>query len=545
MNRKFVIAAALTLILSCSLVLMFSIPVAEAGATVYIRVDGSIDPSWANITSVDNVTYTLIGNVNDSVVVQRANIVVDGVGYTVQGVGSGAGINVTGVSNVTIKNCIIKSFRVGIYLDVGADNGRVENITIQNLQGAQGEDAVGINLKSNYNTIYNNTIANLTGGIGNGGGYSQPGASGGVSTGIYLSSSAGNNLTTNTIANLTGGTGGTGGDMASGGAGGTATGIYLSGSTNNSLTLNAMSNLTGGTGGTGGYSSSSGAKGASYSLYLYQSSSMTIKENTLQTADYCFYLNSSNNNIIYHNNINATTNQVYNYASNNTWDNGYPSGGNYWSNYTGVDNYHGPYENETGSDGIGDAPYAIDENNQDNYPFMKPYPWSSHDIGITGITTSRTIVGQGFNLSINTTIFNYGDNTETINVTVYCNETAITLRSGENYTTVTLTSGESRTVAIAWNTSGFAKGNYTIWAYAWPVLGETDTADNNFTGGWVLVTIPGDLKVSLADLVILAIAYGSRPGDTGWNPNADIDGNNVVGLSDLVILANHYGQQFP
>ena len=58
MNRKFVIAAALTLILSCSLVLMFSIPVAEAGATVYIRVDGSIDPPSANITSADNVTYT-------------------------------------------------------------------------------------------------------------------------------------------------------------------------------------------------------------------------------------------------------------------------------------------------------------------------------------------------------------------------------------------------------------------------------------------------------------------------------------------------------
>jgi parallel beta-helix repeat protein len=274
-----------------------------------------------------------------------------------------------------------------------------------------------------------------------------------------------------------------------------------------------------------------------------------IINNAIINNRYGLGFQASFGNSIYHNNFINNTNQVDNQDSTNMWDDGYPSGGNYWSDYSGTDSYRGSHQNETGSDGIGDAPYAIDENNQDNYPFMKPYPWSSHDIGITGITTSRTIVGQGFNLSINTTIFNYGDNTETFNVTVYCNETAITLRSGENYTTVTLTSGESRTVAIAWNTSGFAKGNYTIWAYAWPVLGETDTADNNFTGGWVLVTIPGDLngdlKVSLADLVILAIAYGSRPGDTGWNPKADIDGNNVVGLSDLVILANHYGQQFP
>jgi nitrous oxidase accessory protein NosD len=43
------------------------------------------------------------------------------------------------------------------------------------------------------------------------------------------------------------------------------------------------------------------------------------------------------------------------------WDNG--SEGNYWDNYTGLD------ENE---DGIGDTPYIIDENNQDNFPLMEP-----------------------------------------------------------------------------------------------------------------------------------------------------------------------------
>jgi hypothetical protein len=61
--------------------------------------------------------------------------------------------------------------------------------------------------------------------------------------------------------------------------------------------------------------------------------------------------------------------------------------------------------------------------------------------------------------------------------------------------------------------------------------------------------IPGDLngdgKVNLADLVILAKAYGSRPGDANWNPNADIDGKDIIGLSDLMILAQHYGQHQP
>jgi len=43
----------------------------------------------------------------------------------------------------------------------------------------------------------------------------------------------------------------------------------------------------------------------------------------------------------------------------NYWDNG--SEGNYWDDYTGSDN---------DGDGIGDTPYILNENNQDNYPIM-------------------------------------------------------------------------------------------------------------------------------------------------------------------------------
>jgi hypothetical protein len=57
----------------------------------------------------------------------------------------------------------------------------------------------------------------------------------------------------------------------------------------------------------------------------------------------------------------------------NFWDDGYPSGGNYWSDYSGVDKFSGPYQNKTGSDGIGDAPYSIDQNNVDRYPLMSPW----------------------------------------------------------------------------------------------------------------------------------------------------------------------------
>jgi hypothetical protein len=168
---------------------------------------------------------------------------------------------------------------------------------------------------------------------------------------------------------------------------------------------------------------------------------------------------------------------------------------------------------------------------------------TTHDIEIQDLKTSKTVVGQGYKLSVNATITNYGMNTETFHITLYANTTSIATQ------TVTLRSISYTIITFTWNTSSFAKGNYTILAYALPVQGETHTADNTFVNGWVAIAIAGDLdgnfEVRLADLVILAKAYGSKPGEPKWNPNADIDNNDIVGLTDLVILAKNYGKADP
>jgi hypothetical protein len=140
---------------------------------------------------------------------------------------------------------------------------------------------------------------------------------------------------------------------------------------------------------------------------------------------------------------------------------------------------------------------------------------------------------------------------ETFNVTVYANpaNSVITVIFDITSQSIALSSGSSANISFVWNTKGFFYGNYTISVYAEIVLNETNTANNNFTGGNVIVTVPGDIngdfKVELPDLVLLAQAYGSKPGAPNWNPNADIDSNGIVGLPDLVILAQHYGQHYP
>ena len=83
---------------------------------------------------------------------------------------------------------------------------------------------------------------------------------------------------------------------------------------------------------------------------------------------YPFSIDESSNNKFFHNDFIVGTGygEVY-LDPYNIWDDGYPSGGNYWSNYRGVDEKSGPNQDQPGSDGIGDKPYS-----RDRYPFIKP-----------------------------------------------------------------------------------------------------------------------------------------------------------------------------
>jgi len=135
-------------------------------------------------------------------------------------------------------------------------------------------------------------------------------------------------------------------------------GIWLEGSTNNSIYGN---NITGNGIHLGGAFSFS------------SSNNNSIYGNNITGCGIGLDAGSSNN-MIYHNNFINSGGASSGRSSLNTWDDGYPSGGNYWSDYTGDDFYSGPYQNETGFDGIGDTPYVINENNQDNYPLIVPWP---------------------------------------------------------------------------------------------------------------------------------------------------------------------------
>jgi len=333
-------------------------------------------------------------------------------------------------------------------------------------------------------------------------------------------------------------------------------GIWLSESSNNNIVGNSIT----------------------YNYYglslLSYSNNNTIVQNQIveNTGAYGagVYLYISSNNSIHHNilvnNTIQQNSQVYDAAwdcadpgliapSINIWDDGYPSGGNYWSDYGGKDLYKGKYQNETGSDGIGDTPYVVDANityalnNQDKYPMIIP---QIHDIAVTNMTSSKTVVGRGYNVTIQAWTRNRGTFTETFNLT-------IEVAGGMNevltrFTNITLTSGGIVVVTYAWNTTSWPMGNYSVSVYVPPVQGETSIGDNTFTDGTITISIVGDItgrygvpdgRVDMRDVGGIAKLFGVQYPDPNYNPNFDMNDDGKINMLDIGTVAKHFGEGFP
>jgi parallel beta-helix repeat protein len=208
-----------------------------------------------------------------------------------------------------------------------SDNSKIENVNALN-------NLFGISFFSSSNNTITNSTATNNGAIG-----------------IYLTLSSNNTITVNTFSNNR--------DW----------GIRLNSSSGNVLTNNEVSYNYGLLGG---------------GIYLmYNSDNNVLADNDI--LDHYFGIrlrgfseNYPDDNKIYHNNF--INNLIQAHAlyggTGNLFDDGYPSGGNYWSDYMGVDLYSGAGQNESGSDGIGDSHYTFTDG-QDDYPFMEEDGWKA------------------------------------------------------------------------------------------------------------------------------------------------------------------------
>jgi parallel beta-helix repeat protein len=446
--------------------------------TIYIRADGSIDPPTANITTVDNFTYTFTALNSGGIKVEKDNIVLDGASYVLQGIqnwtfhepdpnGTVVGVNLSGRNNVTVQNLIIVNVPFGIELFDATNCTIRENMF--NTDGPWSWDA-NVLLSGYGNTVVENTFYGWVG--------------------VDLREGSRNSILRNQF-NL-----------------GIAiqVGTQAGWSSNNVIAEN------------------------------------NFPENTMIEVE-------SSSDTFYHNNFYPGTVGVA-YWSESNWNETYPAGGNYWSNYNGADVYSGQYQNETGSDGIGDTPYPLVENSTDNYPLMGPWTMTGDNI-LSKFSTGASIAFQEVTAGGMTTF-----NTQTSPdaplgsrpVGSCCNISTKAEYSGNvrvtlPYDPTNMTQMEEKVLRMMqWDETTLRWTNITT---------NVDTELNKITGQTTHLSlfavmwrlggdVNGDFTVDIYDAILLAGSYKTTPQSPFWNGNADMNNDNAIDIYDAIILAANY-----
>jgi len=246
-----------------------------------------------------------------------------------------AGLEFGFTSNVTVMNSTVSDNYYGIFMIYSQDNTVIDSNVSFNGYGIEVRSSERIEIKnitasgnvpmaidifgSNSSTISGNTIL------------PSPNAAG-----IYVDTSNDNIVVDNVVS-------------------ANRIGINLFSADNNAILRNV-------------------AKNGWCGIRILVSRGNTVFENVISDNENGTLLWQSDGNAISHNNFTNNTVQASDNAA-NVWNGSYPSGGNYWSDYAGIDTMHGPNQDLPGADGIGDTPQPISGgSNQDMYPLMGPFP---------------------------------------------------------------------------------------------------------------------------------------------------------------------------
>jgi len=380
---------ALLCLLIMALFISGSAPLLEvnaqpSSAAIVINADGTVTPPDAPVQRNGSV-YIFSGDVTtdlDGLLVQRNDSVIIGNGFSILGNGTDVtGVYLVGVNNVTVTGFNITGFDIGVLLDRVTGCTIMANHLVNNtchivLQGASGNTVSGNNADlykpgslppcgvlafggATNNLVFDNAFYNGLIGI------------------AFLYSANSNRAVKNGVFNCT-------------------SGVFVLQSSNESIVENNLVSSQFGVmfqdcAGSGSLIEGNNVNSSQLcGVYLNYTSNDIVRGNNVTNGAKGVYAEFSTNITVFHNNLINNIDQALNNASTVVWNEGYPYGGNYWSNFTDADLYGGPHQNETGSDGIWDHPYVIDGNNIDNYPLTEPLRSEYYTLTIMASTGGST-----------------------------------------------------------------------------------------------------------------------------------------------------------
>ncbi len=484
---------------------------------------------------------------------------------TISTCGYGIRIEQSSNDNNIIYNTVLNNNYYGIHSQ-GSSNNLLKNNTI----GSNGNHGIYLYTNCNYNTIVNNTINNNDdnglrletcnfNNIHYNAIYSN-----GMGINIYyfskFNSIKNNNVFNNSNEGL----------------------LLMSSSNNNTLTFNTvLSNQVGITCYSGTYniiSHNTISDNSNDGVLIQYSNHNMFMNNTIHSNNkngiHLFSTSNSNNtitnntisnngndgintssyssfNTIFHNNIIDNIRQAYDRAT-NIWDDGYPSGGNYWSDFD--DPSEGAYDNN--SDGIVDLPYGIlGGSNQDLYPLA--HPWGPSIPTIVYVDDDYTnstpgwqydhfdVIQDGINaVAENGTVYVYNG---TYYENVIVNKTIDLI--GENKESTIIDGGVGDVIQVSddlVNIIGFTiqNGEYGIYIYnANTCITENKVLNNNRSGMLFFYTSNNNTisynNITLNDeegIYLFESNYNKVFNNTA-NSNKD-DGIHLVSSSNNIITGN-------
>ena len=110
-----------------------------------------------------------------------------------------------------------------------------------------------------------------------------------------------------------------------------------------------------------------------HGIFAWDSFDCLVVRNVIEKCELGLaVVHTSERNVVAHNSFkNNIRPATCDYVT-NSWDAGYPKGGNFWYGHQCVDVLSGEDQDLPGSDGICDAPADIPFDNLDRYPLARP-----------------------------------------------------------------------------------------------------------------------------------------------------------------------------